>query len=134
MTQRMTAWAGLVITATLLVACSGGGGGTADVDYTSGKAIGQELDKQGFACNQLKQDKGTYFVREEWNCNHTAGDDNRLTIDIYASQDQRKQIQDAFSALATGHVVNGNAWDVSGISSKSDAKRIQKILGGTVDN
>jgi hypothetical protein len=113
-----------------LSACGGGGRSGADIDYQSGEAIGQELAKNGFACENLEQDKETIAVLEEWTCDHFG---INISIDTFRTEDQRKAVSKAFGAFATGHEVAGDIWSVSGMESTKEAQKVADILGGKVD-
>jgi hypothetical protein len=120
----------IFISTTIAAGCGGGDGTGAkgDVDLTSAEAIARALDAGGYECINFERNTEVVGAREDGSCEH--GEDS-ISITTYNSADQKRSIEKAFSALATGVPVGGDKWTVSA-PTKSDAEQIQKILGGKV--
>jgi hypothetical protein len=118
----------LVPVVALVIAGCGSGSSNQLGSVHSASQVVDYMGKHGFPCTDVQPNKGAAFVREELDC---TVDGESATIDVWNSNSQRATLEKAFSSFMSGATVEGDKWSIS-VESDAEARKIQKVTGGTV--
>jgi hypothetical protein len=118
----------LVPVVALVIAGCGSGSSSQLGSVHSASQVIDYMGKHGLPCTNPTQNKGVFFVREEYDCTLDGQD---VTIDVWSSNDAIKTTSKALASLNSSAYVQGDKWTITP-ESDAEARKIQKVTGGTV--